>query len=217
MPSPLLLRRVYKPLLFALCALPFASLVWRAFGVAGSSLGADPVAQVLHELGLRGLQMLMLTLLVTPLRQVLRQPWLIVFRRMLGLFAFFYVSMHFLAWLVLDQGLEWSRLLPEIGKRPYITMGFLGFVLLVPLAVTSTNNMMRRLGRRWQKLHRLVYVVAVLGVWHFYWQVKKDVREPLRYCAILAVLLGWRLLKDRARQHASHAPARPAERTTLKF
>jgi sulfoxide reductase heme-binding subunit YedZ len=161
--------------------------------------------------------MLMLTLLVTPLRQILHQPWLIVFRRMLGLFAFFYVTMHFLAWLVLDQGLDWSRLLPEIAKRPYITIGFLGFLLLIPLAVTSTNGMMRRLGRRWQKLHRLVYVVAALGVWHFYWQVKKDVREPLIYCAILAALLGWRALKNRATVQRSPTTTRRTEQSTLKF
>jgi len=217
MPSPFLLRRVYKPLLFVGCALPFAWLVWRAFGIGGASLGADPVAELLHQLGLRGLQLLLLTLLITPLRQVLHQPWLIVFRRMLGLFAFFYVLMHFLTWLVLDQGLDWSRLLPEIAKRPYITLGVLGLLLLIPLAVTSTNGMMRRLGRRWQKLHRLVYVIAVLGVWHFYWQVKKDVREPLVYCAILAVLLGWRVWHNRMKVSRSQPTPRRVEQPTLKF
>jgi sulfoxide reductase heme-binding subunit YedZ len=136
---------------------------------------------------------------------------------MLGLFAFFYVLMHFLTWLILDQHLDWPQLLPEIAKRPYITLGFLGLLLLIPLAVTSTNAMMRRLGRRWQKLHRLIYVIAVLGVWHFYWQVKKDVREPLVYCAIVAVLLGWRVWKTRVKAKPAQPSARRTEQPTLKF
>jgi sulfoxide reductase heme-binding subunit YedZ len=116
---------------------------------------------------------------------------------MLGLFAFTYVLLHFFTWLVLDQGLYWSGVLADIAKRPFITLGFLALVLLMPLAVTSTNKMMRKLGKRWKTLHRLVYLIVILGVWHYYWQVKADVREPLIYAAIVAVLLGWRVCKLR--------------------
>jgi sulfoxide reductase heme-binding subunit YedZ len=119
---------------------------------------------------------------------------------MLGLYAFFYVLMHFLTWLILDQGLYWSGILEDIGKRPFITIGFAALLLLIPLAVTSTNAMMRRLGKRWKTLHRLVYLIALLGVWHYYWQVKKDVTEPLIYLTIVLVLLGWRVWKARPRR-----------------
>lgn len=202
MPSQTTIRRVYKPLLFVLCSLPLAGLVLGALGIGQMSLGADPIARILHELGAWALRFLVLTLMVTPARQLFGAPWLVSFRRMIGLFAFFYVLLHFLTWLILDQGLYWSGILTDIGKRPYITIGFLAFLLLIPLAVTSTNNMMRRMGRRWQKLHRLVYVITLLGVWHFYWQVKKDVREPLIYLAIVLVLLGWRVWKARQKSAA---------------
>jgi sulfoxide reductase heme-binding subunit YedZ len=122
---------------------------------------------------------------------------------MLGLFAFFYVVVHFTIYLVLDLELNFATLGADIAKRPYITIGFTALLLLIPLAVTSTNGMMRRLGRRWQALHRLVYVIAVLGVWHFYWQVKRDVREPLLYAGILAALLGYRVLRAMARRRAA--------------
>jgi sulfoxide reductase heme-binding subunit YedZ len=125
---------------------------------------------------------------------------------MLGLYAFFYVLMHFLTWLFLDQGLYWSGIVEDIAKRPFITIGFAALLLLVPLAVTSTNKMMRRLGKRWKKLHRLVYVISLLAVWHYYWQVKADVTEPLIYLAIVLVLLGWRAWKARPRSQ-SHPQA----------
>ncbi|MET0657646.1 MAG: protein-methionine-sulfoxide reductase heme-binding subunit MsrQ, partial [Steroidobacteraceae bacterium] len=141
--------------------------------------------------------LLLLTLAVTPLKDWTGQPSLIALRRMLGLFAFFYVLAHFLTWLVLDQGVDWAEILKDIAKRPFITFGFAALVLLIPLAVTSTRGMMRRLGRRWQQLHRAIYGIAILGVWHYWWQVKADYREPLIYASLIAALLGWRLYKVR--------------------
>ena len=199
-------RKIIKPLLFIACLLPLAWLVAGALGIANISLGADPVARVLHRLGLWGLRFLVFTLCVTPLRVLLNWPWLVLLRRMLGLFAFTYVLLHFLTWLILDQGFlldsgfTWHSIIKDITKRPYITIGFVALLLLIPLAITSTNGMMRRLGKRWQQLHKLIYVIAVLAVWHFYWQVKKDVSEPLMYAGILLVLLGWRYWRYRKRK-----------------
>jgi sulfoxide reductase heme-binding subunit YedZ len=188
-------RRYLKPLLFILCLLPFARLVLGAFEIAGFSLGTNPVETVQDATGNWGLRFLVIVLAVTPLRDWFDAPWLVQLRRMLGLYAFFYVLLHFLTWLLLDQGLYWSIILEDIAKRPYITIGVIAFVMLIPLAVTSTNAMMRKLGKRWKSLHRLVYAIAVLGVWHFWWQVKADIREPLVYATLTALLLGWRLWK----------------------
>ena len=135
----------------------------------------------------------LITLSVTPLRRISGWSVLVRLRRMLGLFAFFYVLMHFLTYVGLDQRFDLAAIIEDIAERPYITVGFTALMLLVPLAATSTHAMMRRLGRRWQKLHRLVYLIAILGVVHFYWQVKLDTLEPLIYAAILAILLGYRL------------------------
>jgi sulfoxide reductase heme-binding subunit YedZ len=190
-------RFVYKPLVFVVCLLPFAWLLWGAFGLPGVSLGADPVKKIEHELGLRALQLLLLTLLITPLRQLLGLTHLPRLRRMLGLFAFFYALLHFTAYLSLDLEFNFGAFFKDVAKRPYITIGLLALLLLIPLAVTSTNKMMRRLGRRWQKLHRLVYPIAILGVWHFWWQVKRDIREPLIYAGILAILLTYRVIRAR--------------------
>jgi methionine sulfoxide reductase heme-binding subunit len=198
-------RLIYKPLVFVVCLVPAAWLVCGAFGWLNVSLGADPVKRIEHELGLRALQLLLLTLLITPLRQLLNLTHLPRLRRMLGLLAFFYALLHFAVYLSLDLEFNFGTFFGDVAKRPYITIGMLALVLLIPLAVTSTNRMMRRLGRRWQKLHRLIYPIAILGVWHFYWQVKRDVREPLLYAGILAVLLGYRLV--RARLKAVHAAA----------
>ena len=192
-------RRIYKPLLFVACLLPAARLLAGALGIAGLSLGTDPVHEILHTCGKWTLNLLLITLCVTPLRELTGLSPLLRLRRTLGLFAFAYACLHFLSYLLLDQGFDWGAILEDIVKRPYITIGFTALLLLVPLAVTSTNRMMRRLGRRWQKLHRLVYVIAVLGVWHFYWQVKADVREPLLYAGILTVLLGYRWWRARRR------------------
>lgn len=204
MPSIFVVRRVLKPALFLLCLLPLASLIWRAFGIAGTDLGANPVEKIQDTLGQWGLRLLLITLAVTPLRDWFNATWLIHLRRMLGVFAFCYVLMHFLTWLILDQDLYWAGILPDIARRPFITIGFLALLMLIPLAVTSTNGMMRRLGRRWKKLHRLIYLIVLLGIWHYYWQVKADVREPLFYLSIALVLLGWRVWKVRRRFLPSH-------------
>jgi methionine sulfoxide reductase heme-binding subunit len=171
-----------KPVVFAACAAPAALMtlgILAAVGKLSSSpmdLGADPVDHLLR------------------------------LRRMLGLFAFFYALAHFTVYAWLDQGLDLRAIGADIIKRPYITIGMLALLLLVPLAITSTNRMMRRLGRGWQKLHRLVYLITLLGVWHFWWQVKKDIREPLLYIAIFAVLMAWRLFK--AKSVPATAPGR---------
>jgi sulfoxide reductase heme-binding subunit YedZ len=198
MPSPTVVRRVIKPALFVLCLVPLALLVWRAFVLHGAGLGTNPIEKIQDTLGQWGLRFLIITLAITPLRDWFSAPWLVQLRRMLGLFAFSYVLLHFLTWLILDQDLYWPGILPDIAKRPFITIGFLALLMLIPLAVTSTNAMMRRLGRRWKSLHRLIYVIVLLGVWHYYWQVKADVREPLVYLAIILVLLGWRMWHRRA-------------------
>jgi len=178
---------------FLICLLPLSVLVASAFSVAGFGLGANPIEALLHELGRWGLKFLLLTLTVTPLRRWTGWNWLIRFRRMLGLFAFFYILLHFVVYAVLDQGLDMAAIIEDVLKRPYITLGMAGLLMLVPLAVTSTKGMMRRLGKRWQKLHRLVYVIAIAGVWHFYWQVKLDTLDPTVYALVLAVLLGIRV------------------------
>jgi len=149
------------------------------------------------------LNFLLITLTVTPLRRLTGKSWLLRFRRMLGLFAFFYVLLHFLAYVGLDQRFDLPVIFEDVVERPFITIGFTAFVLLIPLTVTSTNAMMKRLGRRWQKLHRLVYVIAILGAVHFYWQVKLDTLGALIYAAILAVLLGYRL-KGRKHDRIAH-------------
>jgi sulfoxide reductase heme-binding subunit YedZ len=206
-------RRLYKPLVFLASLAPLAWLLCGAFGWFGAGLGADPVKKLEHEFGKTALNFLLLTLLVTPVRNLAGLPHLLRLRRMLGLFAFFYVVLHFTVYLVLDLELNFGTLFADIAKRPYITIGFTGLLLLIPLAVTSTNRMMRRLGRRWQKLHRLIYVIAALGVWHFYWQVKRDVREPLIYVGIVAVLLGYRWVRARAKATSSSGSATVPERT----
>jgi sulfoxide reductase heme-binding subunit YedZ len=187
-------RFIYKPAVFIAGLTPAALLLAGAFDALGQNLGPDPVARILHSCGKTALNLLMLTLLVSPVRELTGLSNLVRLRRMLGLFAFFYAALHFTVYVVLDQELNFAGVIKDIGKRPYITIGFTALLMLVPLAVTSTNKMMRRLGRRWQKLHRLVYVVAILGVWHYYWQVKRDVREPLLYAFMLALLLGYRLV-----------------------
>jgi sulfoxide reductase heme-binding subunit YedZ len=211
MDSDAVARRFAKPVLFTLCLLPVA---WLAAGIlalqwgdptaaAARALGANPVEKIQDTLGIWGLRLLLVTLMITPLRVVGGWPRLQLFRRMLGLFAFSYISLHFAWYLFVDQAFAWSQLLADVAKRPFVTAGFLAFALLVPLAVTSTQGSMRRLGRRWQKLHRLVYLAAVLGCVHYWWQVKADVREPLVYAGIAALLLGWRALRAWRRRRAS--------------
>lgn len=203
MPSTLVIRRVIKPILFVACALPLLSVVLAAFEIGGLSLGANPVERIQDTFGEWGLRFLVITLAVTPVRDWFGLPWLVQLRRMLGLYAFCYVLMHFLTWLILDQGLYWSGIVQDIGERPFITIGFTALLLLIPLAVTSTNKMMRRLGKRWKSLHRSIYAICLLAVWHYYWQVKADTTEPLIYLAIVLVLLGWRAWKSRPKQAAT--------------
>jgi sulfoxide reductase heme-binding subunit YedZ len=193
-----------------LCALPLAWLVLRAFGISGLSLGPNPVEALLHGLGLWALRLLLLTLCVRPAARLLRQPRLMRLRRTLGLWAFTYVVLHFATWLVLDRGLDWSGIVADIAKRPFITVGFAALVLLVPLAVTSTDRWMRRLGRRWHSLHRLVYAATLLGGLHFLWLVKADWREPALYLAGYAVLMGWRWRNRPGRRPSSASTREPA-------
>lgn len=192
-------------MVFALCLLPLAWLSLGLAGRGGLDPGPNPVEAIQNHLGIWGLRLIMATLTVTPLRLALGQAWPLQFRRMLGLFAFAYISLHFLNYLLLDQTLDVAAIAEDILERPFITIGFLALLLMLPLAITSTNGWRRRLGVRWLQLHRLVYVSAMLGCWHFYWQVKKDVTEPLIYVVILAVLLGIRLWR---RLQSSPRPAR---------
>jgi len=203
-------RLIYKPLVFVTSLLPLAWLVCGTLGWLGFSLGADPVKKLEHECGKTALNLLLLTLAVSPLRELGDWPQLLRLRRMLGLFAFFYAVVHFTVYLVLDLELNLRMAATDIAKRPYITIGFTALLLLIPLAVTSTNRMQRRLGRRWLSLHRLIYLIAILGVWHFYWQVKRDVREPLVYAGVLGALLAYRLLRARLRTAAPRLVARAA-------
>jgi methionine sulfoxide reductase heme-binding subunit len=180
------LVRSAKPLVFLLCLLPLAVLAWAA---VTDGLGANPVEALIHGTGDWALRFLLLTLAMTPLKRLLGQPWPIRFRRMLGLFAFFYACLHLLTYAWIDQGFDWPGILQDVVKRPYITVGLAAFLLLVPLAVTSTRAMVRRLGRRWKSLHRAVYAIGVLAVVHFLWLVKADLLEPGIYALILVILL----------------------------
>jgi sulfoxide reductase heme-binding subunit YedZ len=185
------LRFGLKPLVFLACLIPFGLLLK---GAIDGDLGANPLERVTDVTGQWGLRFLLLTLAVTPLRRLTGWRWLLRFRRMLGLFVFFYITLHFLTWIWLDQELSWGNILADIVKRPYVTVGFTAWLLLLPLAATSTRGMMRRLGRNWQRLHRAIYAVGVLGVLHYLWLVKADLLEPLIYTGLLALLLAvrWR-------------------------
>ena len=185
-------RFIWKPIVFLLCLVPAALVVTDAFEITGR-LSANPIEDILDRFGNWGLRFILITLAVTPLRRITGWNWLQRFRRMLGLFAFFYTLLHFVAWLVLDQGVLWSAIVEDIATRPFITIGFAALIILTAMAVTSTSGMRRRLGRRWQQLHYGAYAAGILGVWHYWWQVKKDIRDPLIYAVILAVLLAVRL------------------------
>ncbi len=182
--------RVSKLALFAACLLPLA---WLLADTLYGQLGADPVQQITHRSGDWTLRLLLATLAVTPLRRITGYNPLIGYRRMLGLFAFFYACLHFATYLILDLGGFWSEIGADIIKRPFITVGFLAWLSMLPLALTSTRAMVRRLGRRWQLLHRLIYATGIFAVLHFLWLVKADHSEPLLYAAILTVLLGARI------------------------
>ena len=202
----------FKTLVFVASLAPFLLLALRGFNSwqgRSFNLGANPIEFITRDLGDCIMIFLMITLAVTPVRRLTGWQWLIKLRRMLGLFAFFYASLHFVTYIWLDQFFDLQDMVKDVIKRPFITVGFLAFVCLIPLAATSTNNMVRRLGgKRWQALQRLVYAIAILGVVHYWWLVKRDLREPLLYAGILAVLLGvriyWRLQK-RAKTPSSGA------------
>ena len=187
----LLTSRWTKVLVFVLCLLPLASLGWDALH---GGLTANPIEYITHATGDWTLRLIVITLAITPLRKILGLPDLIRFRRMLGLFAFFYGCLHFTTYIWLDKFFDLADMWKDIAKRPFITVGFLAFVLMIPLALTSTAGMIRRLGgKNWQLLHRLIYVTAIAGVIHYYWLVKSAVIRPLTYGAIVAVLLLWRV------------------------
>jgi methionine sulfoxide reductase heme-binding subunit len=201
----LLTSKWSKPLVFLACLSPLGFLGWRAYQ---GQLTANPVEYVQHFTGDWTLRFLLITLSVTPLRKLLQLPDLIRFRRMLGLFAFTYVCLHFLTYIGPDQAFNLAGIWKDVAKRPFITVGFLGFILLIPLALTSTKGWIRRLGgKRWQALHRLIYVSALCGVVHYYWLVKSDHRLPLLYGAILAVLLLYRLGASLLKSRPEPAPA----------
>ncbi|HEX8390802.1 MAG TPA: protein-methionine-sulfoxide reductase heme-binding subunit MsrQ [Longimicrobium sp.] len=216
-PAPWQLQaaRWIRPVAWIGGLVPLLLMVLAAFT---TGLSADPIKEVTHRTGWAALLMLMLSLSVTPLRALTRWNWLAPVRRTLGLCAYGYAVVHFLIYMV-DQGFSWGYITEDILERPYVTVGFAALVILTPLALTSTKGMIRRLGKRWQKLHRLVYVAAGLGVLHFLWLVKKDLREPLIFAAVLAVLLLFRVLpigkaKKQKRDPPRRAPApeRPAVR-----
>ncbi len=196
-----------KPLVFITCLLPLVFGIWAGFT---DQLGANPIEEITHRTGDWALRLLLITLAVTPARRLFGWSWPLRVRRLLGLFTFFYACLHLLTYFVLDQFFDWDEIFKDIIKRPYITIGFSAFVLLVPLAITSTNAMMRRLGKRWGQLHQLVYVVAVFGILHYLWLVKADYLLPLIHAAILLALLLVRVWYQRQ----SLSTRRPAPQTS---
>jgi sulfoxide reductase heme-binding subunit YedZ len=177
--------------LWLLCLLPAFSLIWKGFH---GDLGANPVEFITHATGNWTLRLILITLTVTPARKLLKRPQLTRFRRPLGLFAFFYGCLHFMTWFWLDKSLDPAKMWEDVLKRPFITVGFLGFVSMIPLAITSTAGWIRRLGgRNWQRLHRLVYLTGIAGVVHYYWLVKSDVRLPIMYGVMLTILFVFRI------------------------
>jgi len=193
-PADRTIRFYIKPAVFLLCLVPLLELVWQGFF---GSLGTNPVETITHATGDWTLRFLMITLSITPLRRLTGNHWLIRLRRLFGLYAFFYALLHFVTYIWFDQYFDWMEIAKDIPKRPFITVGFTAFVLLLPLAFTSTNAMMRRLKKNWQRLHKLVYLIALLGVLHFLWLVKADILEPSIYGAVLIVLLGYRAMQQR--------------------
>lgn len=186
--------RYVKPIVFLCCLIPLAMLVWDGFH---DSLGANPIEKITHRTGDWTLRFLLITLSVTPLRILFGWKVLVRLRRMFGLFAFFYVCLHFTTYLVFDHFFDIGEIVKDIVKRPYVTVGFTAFMMLIPLAITSTNKKMKQLGRNWKRLHQLVYVIAVCGILHYLWLVKADLLQPLIYAAILLVLLGVRVWYQR--------------------
>ena len=189
-------RFVWKPLVFVACLVPVLVI---AIDIRAGSLGANPIETIQDHFGIWGLRFIVITLSVTPLRQLTAWNWLQRFRRMLGLFAFFYVMLHFLTWLVLDSDLNFTAIAEDITERPFITLGFSALLILAAMAATSPLAIRRRMGRNWQKLHNAFYGAAILGVWHYWWQVKLDTSDPAIYAVAVALLLGYRLRQRSAR------------------
>lgn len=199
-----------KIALFLLCLLPLAQLLLNAWQ---DELGANPIEFITRALGTWTLRFLLITLLVTPLRQLTGLHWLLRLRRMLGLYAFFYGFLHLLTYFWLDQFFDWPAIAKDILKRPFITVGFAAMVLMLPLAATSTNAMIKRLGgRRWTRLHKSIYAIAILGVVHYWWLVKKDITLPIVYAVLLGILLGYRAVRL-AREKQRQLAVAPAART----
>jgi len=204
--NSILISKWTKVAVFAACLVPLGILIWEGF-TAG--LGANPVEFIEHATGDWTLRFLAITMAISPVRKLLRMPLLIRYRRMLGLFAFFYVCLHFCTYIIFDQTLSLSGMWQDVMKRRYITVGFTGFLLLIPLAVTSTAGWIRRLGgRRWQRLHQAIYLSAVAGVIHYYWLVKSDVHKPLEYAALVGALLVWRFFAWMLQRSREPAPRR---------
>lgn len=181
-----------KAALFLASLIPLIRLSWYGYT---SQLGANPIEFITRSLGTWTLAFLLITLCITPLRNLSGWSWLIKLRRMSGLFAFFYALLHFITYIWLDQFFDLHDIYKDVIKRPFITIGFAAFIMLIPLAITSTNAMIKRLGgKRWQLLHRLIYLIAIFGVLHYWWLVKKDITQPLIYAAVLAALLGYRIV-----------------------
>jgi sulfoxide reductase heme-binding subunit YedZ len=199
--------KLSKPAVFLACLIPLGRLAWKGFE---GRLGANPIEVITHSTGDWTLIFLCITLSVTPVRRFFGLPWLIRYRRMLGLFAFFHALLHFMTYIWLDKFFAGGEIVKDVYKRPFITAGFTAFLLLLPLAATSTAGMVRRLGgRRWQLLHRLIYVSACAGVIHYYWLVKSDVRLPLLYGAIVAFLMACRIPQFLAGRGGAGSPTRP--------
>ena len=207
--------RLTKILIFLGALVPLGRLVWKALH---SGLGANPIEVITHSTGDWTLILILATLSITPLRKLTRQYWLIGVRRMIGLFAFFYGVLHFTTYIWLDKFFDWHEIIKDVAKRPFITIGFSAFVLLIPLAITSTAGWIRRMGgKNWQRLHKLIYVTAVLGVIHYIWLVKADKHKPLQYAFVLGVLLLYRVgtwaLEMRKKTAPPSARRRPVEAT----
>lgn len=201
------MQALIKPLVWLGALAPLALIVVGIFELAGQSLGPNPIREILHVTGKTSLNLLLITLCATPLRELTGQTWWVRPRRLLGLMAFSYALLHFLVYAVLELELQLGELGQELARRPYILVGTVALLALIPLAITSTDRMMRQLGRRWQRLHRLIYPITALGIWHYYWQVKADIREPLIYLGLLAVLLAWRARSAWLRRKSRQVPA----------
>ena len=183
-----------KPAVFLLGLMPLLLIIGDLFEITGT-LGANPIENMQDRFGIWGLRFIVTVLMISPLRSITGFAWITQFRRMIGLYAFFYVLMHFLVWLLLEQNLLMAAIIEDIATRPFITIGFIALLILVALASTSTMNIRKKMGNNWVRLHSSIYLASILGVWHFWWQVKKDITEPLIYAIIISILLLYRLRK----------------------